>query len=101
VEIEFHFLTPFYGFERQPSSPFAYVTELAPYLTHFNPEDGGSMFLVIVGVCLQDYTVSKPVWIDIKSLNTNTWVTSKVMATNFFGQTRYIEESSKYTYERA
>jgi hypothetical protein len=31
-----------------------------------------------------------------------TWVTLKVMATIFFfGQTRYIEESSKYTYERA
>jgi ABC-type Mn2+/Zn2+ transport system ATPase subunit len=27
----------------------------------------------------------------------STWVTLKVMATNFFGQTRYIEESSKYT----
>jgi hypothetical protein len=32
----------------------------------------------------------------------NMSVTSKVMATNFFfGQTHYIEESSKYTYEMA
>jgi hypothetical protein len=38
----------------------------------------------------------------LKVCDDGMWVPSKVMTTNFFfGLTRYIEESSKYTYERA
>jgi hypothetical protein len=31
-----------------------------PHPTYFNPEDGGSMLLGNICICLQDYTVSKP-----------------------------------------
>jgi hypothetical protein len=40
-----HPLTPSCGFEWWPPQQTGYITKLIPHPTHFNPEDGGNMFL--------------------------------------------------------
>jgi hypothetical protein len=46
------------------SCPFplhpAYITDPIPHPTHFNPDDGGNMFLWNISIRLQGYTVSQP-----------------------------------------
>jgi hypothetical protein len=37
-----------------------YITQVIPGPTHFNKEDCGSVFLLNIGILLQDYTVSQP-----------------------------------------
>jgi hypothetical protein len=57
AQIGFHFCTPSHGSEWPSSFQADYITEPIPQPTHFNPADGGSVFLWSVGICLQNYTV--------------------------------------------
>jgi hypothetical protein len=38
----------------------AYITDHIPYAIHFNPEDGGNMFLRKVGIHLKELMASQP-----------------------------------------
>jgi hypothetical protein len=58
--IRFHSLGLFLRLSDHPFLPPAYITKPVPQPTHFDPKDGGSIFLQNISIYLKDYTMSQP-----------------------------------------